>query len=718
METEYPTYRLGLSSSGSAASPNWENGGPGMDRWLPQLVDGCQGPWFSLEVVDSWAPWAFAKGDPGKVIAALELLATLVAVRLWVPDGDAKKTSRVAIRGYTDNQSNESLLRKAMTTKFPSTLVLMELAEELSAKNCELQLQWIRRDLNQLADDLTNENFASFDPNFRIALKGEALEWRVLGRLLRYATSYFEELGEAKRTKKAVTWGGGGNEVLASVRTRAEAVTWGDWGGGGNEVLASDWGRAGSRRSMLAYAVVKTRYRVESGEHTYLTAFWPVGSHELYARNGKSEDGVDFQQRHEVIRGCSTDLRRRKSGVPCGEKDFNWVHIAQIVLCETGWKDLMSYSGWEEGSHPPLTSYLVGYGNIARQTLSKWRDGYQMLSRIWAVLSTNMDARMIGGEGGGEHQVMVMDGAVAGWWPSEYKQISIEMDKHVSDDIAVCTMCSMDVPWPVGTHEHVAVGPMSQGAINEPSYPRFASPSVSIRHFLAIIPDVPKDDIDTDGLQGIFEDKAWGSPADHETVLIHESVLSAFCRVFKAMVEDLGAKRNVRMLGRKQYNNMTRLFQDCQAECIPPISDKYGFNDEAMSVPMTGILAPARDRAVLQQEIFGPLLPILPVRDVQEAICIINAVATKPLIAYCYTQEGQVEAEFVNNVPAGNIAVNGGPMRMISNYAANFGGTGPSGMGAGFWGRDGLKEFSNRKHVMCGRNGFARSFFSGPPPPA
>ncbi|OLP80382.1 hypothetical protein AK812_SmicGene39225 [Symbiodinium microadriaticum] len=92
--------------------------------------------------------------------------------------------------------------KKAMTTKFPSTLVLMELAEELSAKNCELQLQWIRRDLNQLADDLTNENFASFDPNFRIDLKGEALEWRVLGRLLRHATSYFEELGEVKRTKK------------------------------------------------------------------------------------------------------------------------------------------------------------------------------------------------------------------------------------------------------------------------------------------------------------------------------------------------------------------------------------------------------------------------------------------------------------------------------------------------------------------------------------
>ena len=81
----------------------------------------------------AWAPWAFAKGDPKKVIAALELLAAL-------PEG-------VAIRGYTDNKSNEALLKKAMTTKYPSMLIFMETAEELSHKNCELQLQWIRRDI-------------------------------------------------------------------------------------------------------------------------------------------------------------------------------------------------------------------------------------------------------------------------------------------------------------------------------------------------------------------------------------------------------------------------------------------------------------------------------------------------------------------------------------------------------------------------------------------
>ncbi|CAE7420883.1 pikAI [Symbiodinium sp. CCMP2456] len=163
------------------------------------------------EVTPKWAPWAFAKGDPGKVIAAPELLATLVVgVQLWVPDGNAKKTSRVGIRGYTDSQSNEALLRKAMTTKFPSTLILMELAEELSAKNCELQLQWIRRDLIQLADDLTNES------------------------TLDHATSYFEELGMAKRSlvTRRLRWRLAGLDGVPA-RDLLRGNRAGSWGGGG-----------------------------------------------------------------------------------------------------------------------------------------------------------------------------------------------------------------------------------------------------------------------------------------------------------------------------------------------------------------------------------------------------------------------------------------------------------------------------------------------------
>ena len=85
-----------------------------------------------------------------------------------------------------------------MTTKFPFTLVLLELAEELAAKSCELGLTWIRRDTNQLADDLTNESFKDFSPEFRIPLKGEDIKWRILDKLLVHADSFYKELVQHK----------------------------------------------------------------------------------------------------------------------------------------------------------------------------------------------------------------------------------------------------------------------------------------------------------------------------------------------------------------------------------------------------------------------------------------------------------------------------------------------------------------------------------------
>ena len=86
-----------------------------------------------------------------------------------------------------------------MTTKFPSTLILMELTEELASKNSQLELSWQRRDSNQLADDLTNEKFDMFDSALRIPLKGEELEWKVLDKLLRHSDSFYKEV----KTRKA-----------------------------------------------------------------------------------------------------------------------------------------------------------------------------------------------------------------------------------------------------------------------------------------------------------------------------------------------------------------------------------------------------------------------------------------------------------------------------------------------------------------------------------
>ena len=61
----------------------------------------------------------------------------------------------------------------------------METAEELSPENCERQLQWIRRDFNQLAGDLTNEGLTA------LAL---ILDW-----LLVHSDSSRNKLGMRKR---------------------------------------------------------------------------------------------------------------------------------------------------------------------------------------------------------------------------------------------------------------------------------------------------------------------------------------------------------------------------------------------------------------------------------------------------------------------------------------------------------------------------------------
>ena len=73
-----------------------ENGHAWIGGFL-EMVPGCHGPWFLLEVTRAWAPRAFSKDNPNKVIASLELLATLIAVKLWVPESNDRQVSKLAV---------------------------------------------------------------------------------------------------------------------------------------------------------------------------------------------------------------------------------------------------------------------------------------------------------------------------------------------------------------------------------------------------------------------------------------------------------------------------------------------------------------------------------------------------------------------------------------------------------------------------------------------
>jgi len=203
----------------------------------------------------------------------------------------------------------------------------------------------------------------------------------------------------------------------------------------------------------------------------------------------------------------------------------------------------------------------------------------------------------------------------------------------------------------------------------------------------------------------------------HDYALVHEDVHASFCEKLTKAIEALGDRRTITMIGRRQYEDVKRKLEEADAECIPPLGGPYVPDDAAMTLPMTGLLAPSPDKSVLTSEIFGPLLPILKIKSVEEAIDMVNGNPVgKPLIAYCYTEDQASVDAFLSRTSSGNVAINGGPQRMQLNFNVGFGGIGPSGSGVSMWGREALREFSNRKHVLHAKKGFARSFFSGPPP--
>ena len=157
------------------------------DAWIGGFVQDKDNnilEWFSERLDKHWAPWLFVKRDLKRIIAALELLATLIAVRLWAPHSDKPGRGAAWVRAGTDNQSNSYAVSKMMSTKYPLTLLVMELSETLRTRNCELMLEWIPRERNQLADDLTNEKFDSFPEGKRVKAIGGDTKWLVLERLM------------------------------------------------------------------------------------------------------------------------------------------------------------------------------------------------------------------------------------------------------------------------------------------------------------------------------------------------------------------------------------------------------------------------------------------------------------------------------------------------------------------------------------------------------
>jgi aldehyde dehydrogenase (NAD+) len=103
------------------------------------------------------------------------------------------------------------------------------------------------------------------------------------------------------------------------------------------------------------------------------------------------------------------------------------------------------------------------------------------------------------------------------------------------------------------------------------------------------------------------------------------------------------------------------------------------------------------DAPVMHDEIFGPILPVVPVSDVDEAIEFVNG-RDKPLALYVFTGDRSVRDRVLDRTSSGGAAVNG-TMFHVAVPELPFGGIGPSGMGA-YHGKASFQTFSHAKSVL------------------
>ena len=161
-----------------------------------------QSRWFAEELTKDWTPWAWAKAnDPNRTIAALELFGTILAMKLFKKPGRRHTKGVAVVTGSTDNQGNAYAVQKAMSTKFPLTILLMELSEEMREQQVVLDLNWKPREMDQEADDLSNMKTGDFSPEHRLRAGPDTISFLVLDELMTASSRLYEQIVREKENR-------------------------------------------------------------------------------------------------------------------------------------------------------------------------------------------------------------------------------------------------------------------------------------------------------------------------------------------------------------------------------------------------------------------------------------------------------------------------------------------------------------------------------------
>lgn len=129
---------------------------------------------------------------------------------------------------------------------------------------------------------------------------------------------------------------------------------------------------------------------------------------------------------------------------------------------------------------------------------------------------------------------------------------------------------------------------------------------------------------------------------------------------------------------------------------LAPIDEDFNNQPSTRKIPPTIIKHATDDMRLLQDEIFGPLLPIKTYKNFEETIRYVNA-RPRPLALYYFGSNAKEERDVLDRTTSGGVCLNDVIMHTAQEDLP-FGGVGPAGMGA-YHGYDGFKNFSHAKSI-------------------
>ena len=177
-------------------------------------------------------------------------------------------------------------------------------------------------------------------------------------------------------------------------------------------------------------------------------------------------------------------------------------------------------------------------------------------------------------------------------------------------------------------------------------------------------------------------------------VLVDSTVSDRFAASLSTAITSMqGEAAMLQIVNARQYGRLIGLLNNTGGQIV------LGGEVDAAShkIAPTVVVDPDPTSPLMQEEIFGPILPVLTVDSLKTAISFVND-RPKPLAAYLFTSAQDEQSRFIAEVPSGGMVVNQAALHVLVPHLP-FGGVGNSGMGT-YHGKWGFETFSHRKSVL------------------